>query len=216
MERIEKLEQRSPEASTSEEAIKEQLNKVEVSRKYTDLKTNLISDTVQHLYDVVGDLTKRLENVELNTTKRHMTISGLAIEGKKDAMIREVEAFIEYELGVYVQIEDMYKLGMGDPPQVVFILQNLQDKFTILKNRSKLKSVKNERDQPFYINEYYPMAINEKKRWEREIQKQNDARQEKEQAEIVFKGGKMLIDGKEYIKAVKEPEPEDILDFQIE
>ena len=215
--RIEKLEQHAVnEEKATDENIEKRLRGLEVGNYHADAKMGLISGTIQHLHDVVADLTKRVENVEINTTRKHMTISGLRVEGKKDVMIREVEAFIAYELNLYVHVEDAYKLGEADPPQIVFILQNLQDKFDILRNRSKLKGVQYDREQPFYINEYFPMATNEKKRWEREIQKYNDARPAEEQLEIEFQKGKMIIDGKEYNKAVHVPTPDDILDLQID
>ena len=125
--------------------------------------------------------------------------------------IKEVEAFLDYELRIQVPIEDVFTIGQGNPPQAVITFQNQQDKYLVLNNKERLKGVLNDQDKPIYINEHYPMALSEKKRREREIRAINKRLDTANKAEIEFEQGKMKINGAEYKKKIREPLPEDIL-----
>ena len=181
--------------------------------QYSKIKMKLMAGTMQQMHQVIGDMTKKIENLEISTTKRYLTLSGLFVERNKKKMIAEIEAFISYELGIDVQVEDAYTMGTTEPPQIIFALQTLQEKHWILQNTKKLKNVKNQLEQPYYINDYYPTATNEKKRQERELIYRNNLREENNRAEITFQQGRTFIDGIEYLKSIHEPQPDEILDL---
>ena len=185
-------------------------------KECAEIKMKVMGDTIQRMHDVIGDLSKRLENVEINVTKKQLTVTGLVVSTDKSVMIREIEAFLDYELGITVTVEDAYTLGNGMPPQIIFALQTLQDKHLILQNRSLLKGVKNQLEQAYYINDYQPSVTNEKKRKEGEVLKRNNSLQEKDRKEIEFKKGIKYVDGIIRPKQIREPEPDDILNLSTQ
>ena len=181
-------------------------------------KSKILSGTIQHLAQMIGDLTRKVEMLELNNNKKQLSISGLIVKDtKKNNLIAEVAAFLDYELGVSVPIEDAYVIGQGSqgsPPQIIFTLQTMADKFLILNNKESLKNVLNEYSSPMYINEVFPAEISERKRREREIRKINKTLDQDEKIDIEFEKGKMLLNGSIYEKKIHEPTPEEILDLQ--
>ena len=168
---------------------------------------------MQHMHQVIGDLTKKIEDIENTVTKRYMTLSGLEINDySKQNVIREVEAFIEYEMNVQVRVEDAYPIGQAVPRQLVVMFLTLQDKHIVLQNRASLKGLVNAYDQQYYFNEYYPTATNEKKRRERDIRSINKE-QVNGKMEIKIEKKQLQVNGEAYIKQIHEPTPEDILDL---
>ena len=180
--------------------LQEKVSRLELQNAHQVNKMKALSGTVQHVYEMIQDLSNKMEKVELNTTRRQLTLTGLQVENKKEEIIAEVTAFIEYYMGLRVTVEDAYTLGTAEPPQIVFVLQSLQEKHEILQNRSKLKGAKNFFNKSYFINDYFPMETSERKRRERQIIKFNEDKDEDQQQEIEFVKGKLTIDGWQYTK----------------
>ena len=83
-----------------------------------------------------------------------------------------------------------------------------------MRNRANLKGLLNRFDQQYYINDYHPSVVNEKKRREREIFKWNKSLPDEDKSNITYEKGKLQIDGMNYAKPIREPRPDDILDLQ--
>ena len=210
--------QKKPECASSEEQaqVNKKVSEMEKDIGYGQVKFKMISGTIQHMYQMIQDLTKKVESLEIAGTRRQILITGLKLESdKKQDRILQVEAFMRNEVQVYVEIEDVYTLGQSDTPSIVVTLKNLRDKHEVLQNKSNLKGLTNHKNNSIYVNDYFPQATNEKKRRERELIKWNKQLGE-EQKVVEFKKGKLNIDGEEYIKAVNEPQPDEILDLTIE
>ena len=156
--------------------------------------------------------------MELNTHKRTITITGLCIYNeKKDEIIKEVQCFIEYELGLTVNIEDVYFLGQNEPPMCVTILSNLQEKRDVMKNKSLLKGVTNRYNKPIFINDYWPAETNERRKFERDIYTANQTRPDHQKVQMDYKGANLYIGDltAQQAKPVQTPNPMQILDLEV-
>ena len=211
--KLNELEQEADKNTKKLQQLEKTVEKVTKENKYLSKRLDLTAGTMQHMHQIITDLAKKTENLEISTTRKCLSLTGLPVTGKKKETLKEVEAFLEVELGIQVGIEDAYTLGNSIPPQIIFTVDSLSNKHLILQTRKQLKGSKNCFDQPYYINEYFPLSQSERKRREREILKLNDQKEEKDREDIEFKAGKMYIEGKEIQQQVREPQPDDILNL---
>ena len=94
-----------------QETIREVSSKVEGSPKLSKLesevafwkfKSDALTDVCQRMQTEIGDLTSRIENLELNNAKKMVLIhgSGITVEGKKFEAGQEIEAMIELSMDI--------------------------------------------------------------------------------------------------------------------
>ena len=89
------------------------------------LKTKAVSSAVQNAWEDCCQIAKRLQKLELNNTKKTVSISGLYLHGKKYEKMRQLEDFFEIEVGVNPFIEDFYQIGSSTPQTTIVIFQSL-------------------------------------------------------------------------------------------
>ena len=176
-------------------------------------KTSVISDLLQHNYQVIYDLSKRLDNIELSAAKRSAILTGLKLSDKKDARLQQVQDLLQYELGVYVDIEDTYTLGDGTAKPVVITFDTANAKRKVFENKHRLKQLIGHDNKPIFINDYLPAAVNERKRRERDVVR--SCKTEKNLPTEMTKKG-LKIGKSIYKKKVNPPSPTDILDMTPE
>ena len=195
------------------ELLQDKVKKLEDEKEENKLRIKLMSGTIQHMHQVINDLSRKVESLEVANTRKQIIISGLEIDStKKSDIICEIESFILQEINLVVKVDDAYALGAN----YVVSFQTQQEKFLVLQNKEQLKGLLNNKDKPFYINDYFPQITNEKKRRERDIIKWNKQRQAGDRANIEYEKGQFKVDGKTYTKAVKEPQPDEVLDLSIQ
>ena len=187
---------------------------LKASVEFYKQKTDILTEVIERMNTEIVDLTQKVENLEVASSKRMITISGLSLNIPKEMWCSEVKAFLEYELGIIVEIEEVFKIGKAEPKLLTVTLQSQADKRLILKNKSKLSKIQS--DVPIYINEYFSMNVQEKKKREKDIRQQVGAAFEGSQnpPQISYTQGNITIQGEIYQKRVKPPTPKELIDLE--
>ena len=135
---------------------------------------------------------------------------------KKADKISDVRDFLWSMLQIDIGIDDVYDIGNQDPPTLVLVLQTQEDRRILMENKSKLKNYRNSKDQKCYINEFTPTTVNARKRRERDIVEQNEAKPDEAKLKIEQVKGSLVIQGVPYKKMVQPPTPFEMLDISPE
>ena len=196
------LQQLSEEHQASLKELKEDLQKEKV-------KVHLIGELLQRNHQVMLDITRRLDNVELSNARKSAVITGIDFSAKKQDRLKQILDFLKEALEVQPNIEDTYLLGGLDPKPVVVIFDTYGDKRIVFQRKAMLKNFEAEGGRSIFINDYVPTATNEKRKRERDLIQ--DAKEQSISTEYTNKGLKI---GEEiYTKKVSAPSPTDILDL---
>ena len=180
---------------------------------YEKRKNRTMGQLLQAMHDEFGDLKSRVESLEISNTKRQITLTNFYAEGEKDEVIEQIQDFLEDEIGLRPVIEDTYPIGGQIPPTRVVIFQTLNEKKEIMKHKDRLKNIENCDKNQYYINDYLPQPVQERRRREAAIRKANKAKNEKEREDITYDKGSLCIAGVPYIKIIHPPTPEEIIDI---
>ena len=123
---------------TMEDYQKEIAELKEKVEKYKS-KANVVSDVIQYNHQLILDLSKRLDNVEMGIARRSAILTGLSFSEKKWERLEQIHTLLHNELGVYVDIEDTYTLGEGVGRPVVIIFDTAAAKSKVFENKHLLK-----------------------------------------------------------------------------
>ncbi|KAF2900768.1 hypothetical protein ILUMI_05421 [Ignelater luminosus] len=100
------------------------------------------------LKNEIKKMTIRLETIDREKRKNNVVIQGLGIDTTNVKEIKEeMKSFIEKQLGVDLEIKNAKKVGNKT---CLLELGSSTEKQEIMKNKGKLKSIRNER---IYIND---------------------------------------------------------------
>ena len=194
--------------NASFEAYEEKIKKLEEDLCGSDRKLKIVQDVITRQNDIIKDLTKRMDAVELNQARRMAVLTGLSTSQKKHERTKEVTEFLQTELEIFTRIEDTYQLN-ADPPTIVVTFQTMHDKETAFEKKSKLKDISKDRGKKLYLNHYLPIQENEKRKRERKIV--GEAKSEKLSTEYTAKG--LKIGESIYKKKVNAPDPVELLSY---
>ena len=173
-------------------------------------KTRLIADLLQQSYDLIADLTKRMDMADLNTAKRSGILTGLCFSDKKHERNLQIQELFYEELNVTVEIEDTYCLGERELPPVVIVFESVSMKRRVFENKAKLNQLSGYKGRKIYLNNYLPTSVNEQKKRERQIVKDHkNGGNPAITMEITKKG--LKIGNEMYKKKVRAPQPGDLL-----
>ena len=221
---FQKLEESKAQASKESvvaevnEAMKEyehRIQHLEEELKNVSRKAKLTEDILQYNRQVMNDITKRLDSLELANARRAAILTGYRFSSKKGDRMRQISDFLYKELEVYARIEDSYLLGGKEDSPVVIIFQTLDDKNNVFEKKSQLKEMSKERDVPVFLNHYLTAAENEKRRREQTI-KADIKKSEEEKPEIDYGKGGIKIANETYTKKIIAPDPTDLLKFTVQ
>ena len=211
--RIEKLERSKVNIDQEEvSALKQEVKELKRDNFILDRAAKMLNNTV-------CELNQRLSKIELNNNKKIVAITGLYLYGtKRNERIEEVQSFFETELGVCPYLDDVYTVGNANPPICVVCFSNLQEKMQVMSYKKLLKSVENKDGKSIYINDYWAADVNERRKNERELYNRNDQRAGDQKVNMDFRGPYLHIGNSTAVqaKAVKTPQPRDILDLSAQ
>ena len=176
--------------NTALEMQEKRIEKLEEEIRDANRRAKLSEDIIRYNAEVVEDITKRLDSLELANARRMAILTGLSTSNKKETRLQQVTEFLCHELEIFTRLEDTYLIGSKEPRPVVIIFQTLYDKNTAFEKKQKLKDIST-KENSYYLNHYLPAAENEKRKRERVISKENAALQKKE--EISYSQGTMMI-----------------------
>ena len=198
-----------------EEAIKtsEYIQKIEADLCFWKLKSETLTEICNRMSIEMSDLTTRMENLEMSTSKRMAIITGLSMDYtvKKDENISFLNSFLEGNV-VAVRVDDYFLLGSTAPKPIVIVLQTIEDKKAVLAHKKQLNRVPDPvTNGKIFINDYLPHVAQEKKRRDQQIV---NIMQDKGQSEKVsYIKGNIAIDGKVYKKKIAPPTPKDLVNL---
>ena len=188
----------------------EELEKVKKELRHFKFRNQALTNVVQALSGEVDDLRSRMENVELNTSRCAVTVSGLQVDGNKKEIILQLEEFFGDALGVNVVVEDFIRTGSHQPQFLIVFLQTSQQKRDVLRFKSFLKG-NTDYGRAIYINDYVPAITAEKRRKEREIKEVNQKAESP--LEVSYIRGKLALQGEILTPKVAVPTPKEIVDI---
>ena len=158
------------------------------------------------------DLEQRVENLEVSSAKKCVTLNNYPIGKKKWEQRRDLYRLLEETLNVNVVIDDFYTMGNEQTPTVVITFQSIYDKRVVMKNKYRLKDLKLERK--CYINDYTPTGVAEKKCRLLEIQQINEEKKDTEAyLNMETVKGKLVIQNEVYKKRVAPPTIREMIDL---
>ena len=197
------------EVNKAVQAYEERIKSLEMNLHQSDKKIKLMQEIMIRSNDLVSDLSKRLDAVELNQARKMAILTGLKVSTKKQDRLKEIVKFIQDEMETFTRIEDTYLLGNGDIPPIVITFQTMHDKEVVFKNKSKLKQTSSDRGINIFINNYVPAVENEKRKRERKL-----ISEAKEQSrDTSYKKGGLYIGNSNYRKKILPPDPTQLLTF---
>ena len=170
------------------------------------LKSKATNSATTRLCDINNEIKERIEKLEINNNKKMVVLTGFYANGKKKIdIIREIEHFLAIEIGVNVQIDDFFEMGMQKPRTKVLIFQNIRDKMRVMRSKHMLKDLLNMDNKPLYINDYLSTAQTEVNRSEQAMINRNEQLDEDKKAKIEYAEGKLYINSLPYSPKVVPP-----------
>ena len=167
----------------------------------------------------IDQLVERVSKLELNNSRKTVSINGLYVySDKKEEIVKEIEAFIEYELELIVKIDDAYTIGTNNPPTCIVMFSTLQEKREVMLRKSLLKHVHNKSGGSIFINNYLQTEANERRKMEKDLLLKNEAMQEEHQRNMSFQKGILMVENTpaQEVKEIKVPNPTQILDLNVD
>ena len=195
---------------------RKKVERLEAELKVSRFQNQVLSQCMDRFSMQLGDVMGRLDNLELNNSKYAVMLTGLYASHKKPEMREETETFFNQTLGFSPNIDDIYQLGNTDPKPIVILLPTLQEKRKLMKAKAMLNNYINEDKKKFYLQDYSPPVVSEKKRREKEIVKQNNKLENEEKLQIEFTKQGLKIQGNTYRKKVVAPTPTDLVNADLE
>ena len=193
----------------------DELKTVKDDLKKQKQKTELVGGILQYNQQVMDDLAKRLDTVELNNAKRCAVLTGIQPEEDKKNRKYQVQQLFKEAMQIRARIDDTYILGQGDRQSIVVIFETIRDKWEVMAAKKKLSKMEGKGGRSIFLNEYLPQQVNESRRRERAIVKDigNDPQNELE-TEYTKKG--LKIGSHHYRKKVIAPKPGDLLNLDAD
>ena len=180
--------------------------------KYFKRKTRTLTDVVQRMSVEIDELKARLENIEISTSRKAISISGFFINGQKYEMIEQLEYFFMNRLQVRATVEEVFKMGSKEPKTLIVYLQSMAEKRLIMQNKSKLKNLRNKENGKVYINEYQSTAQSEKRKFEKRINEENQMKAKP--LDISYSRGNMVIQGETFKPKISVPTPHELINIE--
>ena len=208
-ERVEDLE------SKNEMIVNELLN-VTVQLEDQKIKNKVLSNAIVHLSDETHELRQRIINLEMGSMRKSLVMSGMYTSRKKSDCIAALLDFFNTEMGIQPDIQDIFFLNSESTNPLVLTLSSIEEKINIMQNTPKLKGLVNENDEPFFFNDHLPQEINEVRRRERDIFRNNSLAEENEKENMIWKQGKLRIENEPYTKKVTVPTEKEIVTMSME
>ena len=174
------------------------------------MRNQVLTGIVTRMADVMKEQDRRIEMLEYNNMKRSVVLTGFKTDFDKSKCIKQLYNFFNEEMGIDIQIDDIFYLNKMSTSPMVITLGTLQDKREIFRNTHNLKGLENQEGKPFIISDYLPPTMHDQKNRERDIFRECNSN-ENDDTKIEWKGGKLQIDDQPYKKGVHVPEPKEIL-----
>ena len=191
------------------EIYENRIKTLEAELRNTNRRAKLTEDILVRNNDILSDMMKRLDSIELANARRAAILTGMELDpaNKKQDKIKILTDFFYKDMEVYTRIEDVYNLGTA----MVISFQTLEDKEVVFAKKSMLKDIGSNLGKKIFLNHYLPATENEKRKRERKIAKDLKLSDEKNKPEVSYGKGGMKVGASVYSKKIQTPEPTDLL-----
>ena len=211
------LEQVSKGIDLELEKERSKVKKLEKQVKHDQHQIKIISQSLDRCENVIFDLSQKVENLELNNAKKAIIVTGLYTHGRKNQIINQIYDFLDQQLGIGdITVDEFFTMGITNPKPIVIYFQTMEDKRAVMSAKGYLKGLTNKDGNPFYINDYQPAAVQDKKRRERDVAMANDRKEAESKVEIKFTGSAMYLQNEMYVKKVTPPKPSELIQLSPE
>ena len=183
--------------------------------KICQAKEKVLASTAGRQQCIIEELQNRIDRLELSQSKHMMMITGFYCDAKKQTYKRQLECFMEEEMGVSIVLEDVFKIGAHQPEAIVMTLPTIMEKNMIYQNVYKIKDIVNKDKRKIYFKDYTPTATMEKRKREQDIMNEMNDRPPMQQKEVKYTKKGLTIDGEAYTKKVQVPDPTKIIQMPI-
>ena len=197
-----------------QDMLKEENLKMKEELAECRVQNQVLKSVVWQMSNTMQSLDQRVQRLEQNSMKKSIVLNGLVTSVKKNECLQDILNFFETQLGVCPEIEDFFYLNPTSTDPMVITFTTMQDKARIYDNISKLKGLVNTNDQPIYITNYLPAVINETRRRENDILKDNKKETVPAKCNMSRETGPLIIEGQRYQKKITVPTPRQLLNIQ--
>ena len=197
------------EVQNQDAALQFQENEIQEARKKIDeciFTNSILAGACARQNDIIAELCEKVERLESINAKRMVTITGLKCDNRKHIYKKQVQNFLADEMGLNIEIEDIYKSGTQSE-LMILTLPSYHEKKLIFQNIYKIKDLANEDGKKVYVNDYFTVAAVEKRRREKDIKDEMALKPPMKKKDISYGKGGMLIGGAPYVKKVEVPDP---------
>ena len=214
--RIENGKERLENVEQWQQYKSDKVQELEIGLSQEKAKNEYLRGAMKHMCGVVDEVERCVQNLEANYMKKAIVISGLIARRKKRQCIEDVEAFFYNQFGIEIEIDDCFHMSPAEHSPIAVFMVTSADKRLVFQNMEIIKQLKNKDDKSYFINDYLPAAVNEKKRREREIYAENANVDVAQQKDMELKAGKHYINEEKYVKKITEPKVQEILEMTNE
>lgn len=172
----------------------------------------LIANVVTRQDQQIQSLTRKLTDAQQREMYPNLVISGI-IERPNENTLQAFNMFVQNQLEIQelIPAHRAYRIGQGRTrPIVVELRDPSHQKGKIYNNAGKLKGKVNEEGGKFFITDHLPEQYNEERRRANELFYENKKKGKEDKLNMSIKKGRLLIDDKQYVKAIKVPGPKEL------
>ena len=174
------------------------------------LKIGAVTEVCEKMDTQIKDLSQRIDNLELNNSRKMVIITGLRGVGRDD-MLKFLQGFCEEILEVNVTVDDYFYVGNSNPRAIVVFFQSIHDKRLVMQAKSVLKNYKEEK---IFINNYTSAPTQEKRRRERDVAE--IGKQVFGEEKVQYTKAGLTINGVPYKKLIVPPSPREQINVEPE
>ena len=186
----------------------------EVKWKNQEIRNTVQEGAIGRLNCIVTELQTKIERMEIQNAKKMLIISGFYASEKRNVCRQQLEYFFSHDMGVDIEIEELYFSGSFTPPNIIITLQSQAEKRMIYRNIGKIKTFVNRDGRKIIFKDFLLAAEHEKRKYQEDVKRENESRSPELQQDISFRGNRVLISGMELPQYVTVPDPTKVLQMK--
>lgn len=195
------------------EAVEEDIQTITDELKECKFQLKLVSNVVIRQDQQIAALNRKLNDAQTREMYPNIIISGIE-ETAMENPIQQFNSFVTTQLGIQelIPANRAYRMGTGKSrPLLVELRDPITYKPKIYGKVGNLKGKKNSQGARYFVSDHLPEEYNERRRRANDIIAENKRKPPATKENMSVKRGRLLINEKEYRKAVQAPLPAEIL-----
>ena len=209
------LEQKVNSIDTAHTTTKEDISKNSKSMEEVREELRLLRGVISKHTQQLTLLGNKNEEKEFFSMRNNLMIQG--IEEDDDETNENVKQLVtdffsqSMKIKRKISILSAKRIGNQLPRVIQVTLENVKDKGVIYKHSKNLKYLRNNNDDPYFINDHLPLGMQEEQRKKRGIIKNDKTLPDNDRADFTWKKGELFINNKQYRDPVVPPTIEQVI-----